>query len=122
MYYRSIKFNTNQENIQVRDPIQKEQKDLSVLWAGAPDCPVCHRTVSGAPGPYRAEPATLEKTQTCSAIIHWTVRYATGLSIVPAQQRLTHATVDSDRSYSAAQCAAEVRAQKSEGTRLSGAA
>jgi hypothetical protein len=21
-----------------------------VAWSGAPDCPVCHRTVSGAPG------------------------------------------------------------------------
>jgi hypothetical protein len=23
----------------------------SVPWSGAPDCPVCHRIVSGAPGP-----------------------------------------------------------------------
>jgi hypothetical protein len=32
---------------------------LSVLKIGAPDCPVCHRTVSGAPGLYRCQPATL---------------------------------------------------------------
>jgi hypothetical protein len=30
---------------------RKEQKgNRSVPWSGAPDCPVCHRTVSGAPG------------------------------------------------------------------------
>jgi hypothetical protein len=83
MYYRCIRFNTNQENIQVRDPIQKEQKDLSVLWTGALDCPVCHRTVSGALGPYRVERATLGKTQVHSVIIHRTVRCATAQSGVP---------------------------------------
>jgi hypothetical protein len=53
-----------------------EQKDLSVLWSGAPECLVCHRTVSGAPGPYRSQAATLGKTQARSAIIHRTVRCA----------------------------------------------
>jgi hypothetical protein len=43
-------FKTNQEKNQVRDTILLEQKDLSVLKIGAPDCPVCHWTVSGAPG------------------------------------------------------------------------
>jgi hypothetical protein len=51
--------------------------------------------VSGAPGPYEDEPATLEFQQTHSAIIHWTVRCATGLSGAPAEQQLTRATVDS---------------------------
>ena len=37
MYYRCIRFNTNQYKIQVRDTILKEQKDLSVLKIGAPD-------------------------------------------------------------------------------------
>jgi hypothetical protein len=73
---------------------------LSVLWTGAPDYSVCHQTVSGALGPYRVEPATLGKTQARSTIIHWIVWCATGLSGVPAEQRLTRATVDSDRSYS----------------------
>jgi hypothetical protein len=41
-------------------------------------------------------------------IIHQIVRCATGLSGVPAEQRLTHATVDSDRSYSEQQYRAEV--------------
>jgi hypothetical protein len=67
-------------NIQVRNPILKEQKDMSVMWSGAPECPVCHRTVSGAPGLYRVQPATLGKIQERSAIIHRTVWCATGLS------------------------------------------
>jgi hypothetical protein len=34
-----------------RKGFNKESKDnKSVPWSGAPDCPVCHRTVSGAPG------------------------------------------------------------------------
>jgi hypothetical protein len=70
------------------DTIETEQKDLSVLKNGALDCPVCHRIVSGAPGPYRCQPATLEKTKACSTIIHRTVRCATGLSGEPAEQQL----------------------------------
>jgi hypothetical protein len=89
MYYRCIRIQHKPINIQVRDPIQKEQKDLSVLWSGAPDCPVCHRTVSGAPGPYRVQPVTLGKTQTRSAIIHQTVRCA-------SEQKLSSTMVDSD--------------------------
>jgi hypothetical protein len=54
------------------------------MWSGAPDCPVCHRTVSGALGPYKVQPAIVGKTQARSAIIHRTVRCATGLSGVPA--------------------------------------
>jgi hypothetical protein len=86
-----------------------------VLWSGAPDCPVCHQTVSGAPGPYKVQPATLGNLQAPSATIHRTIRCATGLSGVPAEQWLTRATVDSDRSYSEQQCRTEVRAPKSEG-------
>jgi hypothetical protein len=68
---------------------------MSVLWTGATDCPVCHRIVFGAPCPYKDEPATLGFQQAHSAIIHRTVRCATGLSGVPAEQRLTRSTVNS---------------------------
>jgi hypothetical protein len=61
-----------------------------VLWSGAPDCPVCHRTVPGAPCQYKSEAATRGKTQARSAIIHQIVRCA---SEAMAIQR---ATVDSD--------------------------
>jgi hypothetical protein len=60
-----------------------------VLRIGAPDCLVCHRTVSGAPGLYMCQPATLEKTKARSTIIHWTVRCATRLSDEPAEQRFS---------------------------------
>jgi hypothetical protein len=54
MFYRCIRFNTKPINIQVRDPIQKEQKGLecAVVWrtglSGVPtDCVRCTRTVQG---------------------------------------------------------------------------
>jgi hypothetical protein len=59
---------------------------LSVLWSGASDCPVCHWTVSGAPGPYRVQPVTLGKTQARSAIIHRTVRCASGQQLSSMQR------------------------------------
>jgi hypothetical protein len=88
-----------------------------VLWSGAPDCPVYHRTVPGAPGSYQFQPATLGNLTARSTIIHRIVRCATGLSGVLAELQLTRATVDSDRSYSEQQCHAEVKTVKSEGHR-----
>jgi hypothetical protein len=72
----------------------KKQKEPSVLWSGAPNCTVCHRTVSGAPGPYRVQAATLGFSQACSAIIHRTVRWASGQRLIARngrlQKNLTH--------------------------------
>jgi hypothetical protein len=48
-----------------------------VLWSGAPDYPVCHRTVSCAPGPYRVQTATLGFSQAL-AIIHGIIRCTSG--------------------------------------------
>jgi hypothetical protein len=80
---------------------------------------VCHRTVSGAPGPYSYELATFGFLQRHSAIIHQTVRCATGLFGVPpdcsvhqAEQRLP-----AQRSTATDACNAIVRGhctQKSE--------
>jgi hypothetical protein len=95
----------------------EEQKDLSALKNGAPDFPVCHRTLSGAPGPYKCQPATLGKMQARSAKIHRTVWCATGLSGVPAEQRLTRANSRLCKVNSTTQCIAEARAAKSEGHR-----
>jgi hypothetical protein len=66
-----------------------------VPWSGAPDCPLCHRTVSGAP------PDSVRYTRVnqlkllsfgfsrrSSAIIHRTVRCSTRLSDALAGQRL----------------------------------
>jgi hypothetical protein len=49
--------------------------------------------VSGAPRPYRIKLGSLGFLQRCSAIIHWTVWCATGLSCALAEQRLLRATV-----------------------------
>ena len=95
---------------------------MSVLWTGAPDYPVCQRTVSGAPGPYKGQPTTLGKTQARSAIIHRTVRCATGLSGEPAGNDYLRATVDCKSTCHVNSATIEVRAAKSEGTELSGAA
>jgi hypothetical protein len=76
MYYRCIRFNTNQWNIQVRDSFLNRAKGL--------ECAKEWRTgLSGAPGPYRCQPATLEKTKVRFVIIHRTIRCATKLSGEP---------------------------------------
>jgi hypothetical protein len=104
------------------DPIQKEQKQPSVLWSGAPDCPVCHRTLSGAPGPYRVQAATLGFPRAHSAIIHQTVRCANELSGELAGNGYLRAIVDCKSTDDVNRAATEVRAAKSEGTELSGVA
>jgi hypothetical protein len=55
---------------------------------------VHHWTVFGAPGPYESELATFRFQKYRSAIIHRTVRCATGLFGAPAEQRLASAMVD----------------------------
>jgi hypothetical protein len=82
-------------------------------WSSAPDCPVCHRTVSGAPGNSQRRFAIIHRTVRCtigqcpvlqrratlnspasgirSAIIHRTCPVHTGLSGDPAKQRLLRA-------------------------------
>jgi hypothetical protein len=59
-----------------------------VLWSGALDCPVCHRTVSGAPGPYRVQTTTLGFSPARSAIIHRTVRCTSGATAIQRNGRL----------------------------------
>jgi hypothetical protein len=66
----------------------KGAKKPSVLWSGAPECPVCHRTVSGAPGPYNVQLATLRFLQARSAIIHRTVRCDSGATDTSRNGRL----------------------------------
>jgi hypothetical protein len=60
-------------NIQVSDPIQKEQKGL--------ECVVVWHT-----GPYRVQAATFGKAQAHSSIIHRTVRCASGQRLFNAQR------------------------------------
>jgi hypothetical protein len=83
---------------------------------------MAHRTVPGVSGSYRVKPASLEKMEARSAIIHRIVRCATGLSGEPAEQRLSAPTVDSAKATVRNSAAIESEAKKSEGTGLSGAA
>jgi hypothetical protein len=70
---------------------------------------MAHRTVSGAPGHTADEPATLRNSRARSAIIHRTVRCTSGAMTLCANGRLCRDE----------QWMSEVRAQKSESTRLS---
>jgi hypothetical protein len=51
--------------------------------SGTPDCPVVHRTVSGAPGWSPVKRPLSGKDQRRTTIIHRTVRWCTGLSGEP---------------------------------------
>jgi hypothetical protein len=53
------------------------------LWSSAPDCPVVHRTVSGAPGWSPMKSAALGNRRWSTAKNHRTVRWCTGLSGKP---------------------------------------
>jgi hypothetical protein len=67
--------------------IQRSKKP-SVPWSGAPDCPVCHRTVSSAPGPYSLKLATIGFLRARSAIIHRTVWCDSGATTTSRNGRL----------------------------------
>jgi hypothetical protein len=113
MFYRCIKVQHKPIKDWRKGSKTKEQKKPRAPWSGALDCPVCHRTMSSAPGPYNVQLSTLGFLRTRSAIIHQTVWCATGLSGAPAEQRLFGATVDcksAEQSYSARTMRAEVRA------------
>jgi hypothetical protein len=115
---------------------RKEQRKPSAPWSGAPDCPVCHRTVSGAPPDsvrctredrpqtlqLRVSQAQLRYNSPDCPVGHRTVRWATGLSGAPAEHGYLRATVDSDREQCNIVIAAEVIAVGQRGTGLSGAA
>jgi hypothetical protein len=68
---------------------------------------VHHRTVSGAPGNFNSEFVSLGNFGSHSAKIHRTVRCYTGLSGVPAEQRLLHANGRLQTAFNALQCAPE---------------
>jgi hypothetical protein len=89
MFYRCQRFNS--KPIQRLKRVQEERSkgNRSVPWSGAPDYPVCHRTLSGAPGRIDLKLFSFGFPRRSSAIIHWIVRCATVLSSAPAEQRLS---------------------------------
>ena len=76
MFHRCQRFNS--KPIQRLKGVQEERSkgNRRAPWSGAPDCPVCHLTVSGAPRTVRAELFTFGFLENRSAIIHRTVRCA----------------------------------------------
>jgi hypothetical protein len=50
MFYRVQRFTTNKYKDKRKGSKQTSEVYRRQPWSGAPDCPVCHRTVSGAPG------------------------------------------------------------------------
>jgi hypothetical protein len=75
---------------------------------------VCHRTVSGAPGAVQTELFTFGFLRRYSAIIHRTVRCATGLFGAPSRATAPSTTIDYNCHYQTLQCAIvsdRVRAQ-----------
>jgi hypothetical protein len=89
MFSRCQRFNS--KPIQRLKRVQKERSkgNRSAPWSGAPDCPMCHRTVSGAPGRIDLKLFSFRFPRRSSAIIHRTVRCTTGLFGVLAEQRLS---------------------------------
>ena len=51
-----------------------QRSNQRLLWSGAPDCPVCHQTVSGAPEDFSSNSSPSGNFQSQHAIIHRTVR------------------------------------------------
>jgi hypothetical protein len=112
MFYRCQRFNS--EPIQRLKRVQEDRsrENRSAPWSGAPDSPVCHRTVSGAPGRIDFKLFTFGFPRRTSAIIHWTVRCTSGATVICAQR----STLQSK------QCKSDVRADGQRGTGLSGVA
>jgi hypothetical protein len=103
--YRCQRFTINQYKSKEQTKGAKDNRRQP--WSGAPDCPVRHRTVSGAPGNSNSELASLGNSGSHSAKIHRTVRCYTGLSGVPAEQRLLHANGRLQTAFNALQCPPE---------------
>jgi hypothetical protein len=83
-------------------------------WSGAPDCPVCHRTVSGAPGLSTLNSLPSGKWEAAPLLFTGlsgeapdSVRCHTELSGVPAEQRLLRAQRSTATAFNALKCAPE---------------
>jgi hypothetical protein len=78
IYYRCIRFNTNQERNPVRDTIKNGANDLSVLIFGAPDTVRCTRPVKTQTRHSREFSGALHYNSPDCPVCHRTVRWASG--------------------------------------------
>jgi hypothetical protein len=85
-----------------------------VPWSGAPDCPVHHRTVSGAPGEPNSKLATFGNSESHSAIIHRTFRCAS--RVTATQRQRSSATNNKCATVCACACRSRDRRQKAHRT------
>jgi hypothetical protein len=93
MFYRCQSFNS--KPIQRLKRVQEERSkgNRSAPWSGAPDSPMSHRTVSGAPERIDLKLFSFGFLRRSSAIIHRTVRCTTGLSGAPPDCPVHHRTI-----------------------------
>jgi hypothetical protein len=70
--YRRQRFTTSQLKRPMLGSNKGAKGQPKAPWSGAPDCPVCHRTVSGAPGKIDFKLFTFGNSQSRRAIIHRT--------------------------------------------------
>jgi hypothetical protein len=112
MFHRCQRFTTNQYKVKRKGSKQRSKGNRIVPWSGAPDCPMCHRTVSGARGRINLKLFSFGFPRRSSAIIHRTVRCASGATAICVQR----STLQSE------QCTSDVRAEGQRGTGLSGVA
>jgi hypothetical protein len=97
-------------------PIKGPRKDSSIESKSQPKCALVWRTgLSGVPPDSvrctrdsNSELLTFGSSRSHSTIIHWTVRCSTGLSGVPAEQRLLRANGRLQKELNALQCAPEL--------------
>jgi hypothetical protein len=102
MFYRCQRFTTNQYKSKERVQTKGAKLDRRQPWSGAPDCRTpdsvrCTRESN-------SKLASLGNSGGRSAIIHRTVRCNTGLSGVPAEQRLLRANGRLQNAFNALQC------------------
>jgi hypothetical protein len=107
MFYRCQRFNS--KPIQRLKMVQEERSkgNRSAPWSGASDCPVCHRTVSGAPGKINFKLFTFGFLRRSSTIIHRTVRCASGATVICAQRSTL--TMNSTEQYTRQKSEQKVR-------------
>jgi hypothetical protein len=115
MFYRCQRFTSNQYKVKRKGSKERSKGNRSAPWSGTLDCPVHHRTVSGAPG--RID------LKLFSFVFPAQLRYNS--PDFPVHQRSNdylRATVDSGSEQYRTVNAAEVRAVGQRGTGLSGVA
>jgi hypothetical protein len=111
MFYRCQRFNS--KPIQRLKRVQEERSkgNRSAPWSGAPDCPVCHRIVSGAPPDnvrctredrlqtlhLRVSQAQLRYNSPDCPVYHRTVRCVSGATVICTQRSTL--TVNSAEQY-----------------------